>query len=201
MSYEAVGSGLHSVPREGASRSGSAAGRSGRHVVVAVTGLIRVAIAWVALGLVAGAVALIGAGAMSGYSALTVMSGSMAPAIGTGDVIVVRQISPRQAKVGEVVTFRSSERGGALLTHRLRSARTSGGVAHFVTQGDANNAVERWSIPSDGSMARVAYRVPGVGRVLGELRTRSVLLLIVPAALLAAFELVRIWWRPRRTPA
>jgi signal peptidase I len=134
-----------------------------------------------------------------GFKSFTVMSGSMEPAIGTGAVVVERPIAPREARVGDVVTFKDPEGGERLITHRVKSVRVSGGTARFVTKGDANNAVERWTVPADGSIGRVAYDVPKVGYAMAYAGGRhgKLLLIVLPALLLAAFELVRIW-RPER---
>jgi signal peptidase len=134
-----------------------------------------------------------------GFKSFTVMSGSMEPAIGTGSVVVERPIAPREARVGDVVTFKDPEGGERLITHRVVRVRLSGGTASFVTRGDANNTVERWDVPADGSIGRVAYHVPEVGYLMAYAGGRDgrLLLIALPALLLAAFEVARIW-RPEQ---
>ena len=128
----------------------------------------------------------------------TVMSGSMEPAIGTGDVVVSTRISPMSARPGEVVTFRDPEGSGRLITHRVRSLRRAGGKAVFTTRGDANNTTEHWRVPVGGEISRVRYRIPEVGRAAVAMRGRGgvVLVLVVPLLAFGAVELARIW-RPR----
>jgi signal peptidase I len=134
-----------------------------------------------------------------GFKSFTVMSGSMEPAIGTGAVVVERPIAPREARVGDVVTFKDPEGGDRLITHRVKSVRVNGDTARFVTAGDANNTVERWSVPAEGSIGRVAYDVPRVGYLMAYAGGRHgrLLLIVLPVLLLAGFELARIW-RPKR---
>jgi signal peptidase len=155
---------------------------------------------WVALGFGAGLVALAGAPRLGGLQSFTVMSGSMEPAISTGDVVVERRIRPSQARAGDIVTFNYSPRH-ELITHRVRSVRTRGAVASFVTQGDANTGMEHWSVKADGTIGRVVYRVPRVGYALVWMRhpVARLLLVVLPAILLGLLELVRIW-RPRPRP-
>ena len=126
---------------------------------------------------------------------LTVLTGSMEPTLNVGDVAVVKQISPLDARVGDVVTFRDPADATRLITHRVRSVRVGDGVARFVTKGDANTSVERWQIPTDGTIGRVLYRVPRIGYALFWLRGRfgRLLLVVIPALLLGAYELWRIW--------
>jgi signal peptidase I len=156
-------------------------------------------IGWTAIGFaLCIALAVIAPRAVGGQS-YTVMSGSMRPAIDTGDVVVNKRISPLEARPGDVLTFRDPSDANRLVTHRLRSAAIRNGTAQMVTKGDANNTVERWSVQANGSIGRVTYRVPRLGYVLawGGGRTGKLLLIAVPALLLAMWELLRIW-RPER---
>jgi signal peptidase I len=160
--------------------------------------LLEIAVLWVLLGLAGGILLATTAPHLVGYRSLTVLSGSMEPALGTGDIVFGEQISAREAKTGDVITFR--EPGETrLVTHRLVSVRRGKAKLHMVTKGDANRVVERWSIPADGSIARAVYRVPKLGYGLAEIRSprARLLLVVIPALLLALNELILIW-RPRR---
>ncbi|HVM12115.1 MAG TPA: signal peptidase I, partial [Actinomycetota bacterium] len=133
----------------------------------------------------------------SGLRPLVVRSGSMEPAIGTGDVVFTRMVPPALLKRGEVVTFRDPSRGDDLVTHRVVEVRRAATSFGFVTRGDANTGVERWSVERDGRIGRMALRVPRAGYVLAVFATAP-----VRAALLAAGFLVlsivalrRIWAR------
>ena len=154
---------------------------------------------WVAAGLALGLVIAIAGPLALGERPYTVLSGSMEPSIGTGDVVIVKRISPLEARAGDVVTFADPEGTGRLITHRVRSSQVRAGDVSFVTKGDANNAVERWRVPAEGVISRVQYRVPEVGRlaVLTRTRTGLLLLVLVPTLLLGVHELARIW-RPAK---
>ena len=155
-------------------------------------------VGYAALGLVLGVVAAVALPFVVGERPYTVLSGSMEPAIGTGDIVVVERISPPDANVGDVVTFSDPGKSGRLITHRVRSSRRAGRQVDFVTKGDANNTVERWRVPADGVISRVRYRVPELGRLALLTRSRGglVLFVLLPLLLLAVHEIVRIW-RPR----
>ena len=160
--------------------------------------LVGRAIAWASFGFLASLVLAIGLCSLVGFRALTVLSGSMEPAIDTGDLVIGSWIAPAEARVGDVVTFREP---GAhrLITHRVRSVRVVNGRVRVITRGDANNTSERWSVPTDGRISRVEYRVPKAGYVKAWLGSRygRLGLITIPAFLLGILELVRIW-RPRR---
>ena len=147
--------------------------------------------------LIAGAVILlsVGAGALLGFRALVVRSGSMAPAIQSGDVVVTRLVRPSAVEPGDVVTFRDPSRRGDLVTHRVVQVRREGDRLAIVTRGDANTGEERWSIGRDGTVGSAAFRVPGAGHGLAWLRMPAVRtgLLVASALALAALALRRIW--------
>lgn len=130
-----------------------------------------------------------------GFQSFAVLSGSMQPAIGTGDVVVVRTIAPLDAKIGDVVTFRSPENPGKLVTHRATSIQASGETVTFVTKGDANTGIERWSIAAGGTIGKVEYRIPKLGYVTNRVGSRfgRFAFLVLPALVLAVSELRRIW--------
>ena len=134
-----------------------------------------------------------------GHRSFTVMSGSMEPAINTGDVVVARSIAPLEARVGDVITFQDPNDEQRLVTHRLRKARAREGIAYMVTKGDANNTPERWSVPVDGTIGQVRYRIPYLGYALAAIPGRSAgfFLILIPALLIAIYELIRLW-RPDR---
>jgi signal peptidase len=129
---------------------------------------------------------------------MTVMSGSMHPAIATGDAVVVHPIRPVDARVGEVITFRDPRRHGShsrLITHRVRGIRRDGAMVRVVTRGDANNTSENWSVHANGEIGRVVYRIPRAGYVSRAAATPAgrVLLVMLPALMLGIWALVRVW--------
>ncbi len=157
----------------------------------------RIAVAAVVTATAALALAIFGPLAF-GDRPYTVLTGSMEPTIAAGDVVIDERISPLRAEVGDVVTFRDPEDQSRQLTHRVKSIRREGSHLWFVTQGDANNTVERWRIAADGSLGRVVYTVPWVGHVAVLTKTPLglALLVIVPVLLLALDELLKIWRAP-----
>ena len=153
-------------------------------------------------GLLAGFLAAVVVPLAFGAHPMTVMSGSMSPAIDTGDAVVVAPIRPVEARVGEVITFRDPRRRGRLITHRVRGLRRDGAMLRVVTRGDANNTSEQWSVSATGEIGRVVYRLPRAGYLsraaAGPLG--RVLLVILPALGLGIWALVRVW-RPDRADA
>lgn len=173
--------------------------RRGRLVLPVSLRLLRVGALSLTLGLALGVFGVIVVPSLFGGRSLTVMSGSMEPALGVGDVIINSRVSPSDVRVGDIVTFSDPEGTRKLITHRVRRLRIADGTAHVVTKGDNTNTVERWDIPADGSLGRVEFRVPLLGFLVFWLHgpLGRIALIVIPALLLAGFELWRIW-RPQR---
>jgi signal peptidase len=131
------------------------------------------------------------------HASFTVLSGSMTPTLRVGDIVVDRPIAPLDVRIGDVITFKDPDNPARLLTHRVVQMRATGEMVGFVTRGDANTGVERWSIPKGGSVGRVALRIPLAGYISDRAGSRfgRLGLLVFPALLLALFELKRIWRR------
>jgi signal peptidase len=156
---------------------------------------LRMLTLWIALGLLFGTLLAAVAPQLAGYRSFTVRSGSMTPAIETGDVVVTKSIAPSAARVGDVVTFVDPEGTGKLFSHRVQSVRAVGDEVAFVTRGDANTSTERWRVPATGSIGQVAYRIPKIGYALSSVDSppARLALIAIPALLLLWAALLRIW--------
>jgi signal peptidase len=97
----------------------------------------------------------------------------MAPAIRTGDLIIVRSTRPAQVYIGDIVTFADATRGDVLITHRVADVQRTGESFAFATKGDANTSVERWEIDADTNLLRFAVRVPKLGFVVAYAGSRA----------------------------
>lgn len=148
-----------------------------------------------AAGFVVAVVVAVTLSALVGFRTLTVLSGSMTPTFAAGDLVVVQRISPLEAKVGDVITFRDPVNGARLITHRVRTYTLRGRTVSFVTRGDANSSSEEWAIPVDGEVGRAVLHVPKLGYVTARAGSRigRGLLIALPALLLGALALRSIW--------
>ena len=136
----------------------------------------------------------------AGYRSLNVLSGSMKPALAPGDVVLAEMIGPLEARPGDVLTFPHPNNRAKLITHRLRDLRVGDGMAHFVTQGDANDTPERWSVPLGDEIGRVVVRLPLLGYAREAAGGRAVRLgLLISLAGMTLWLLVELWLPRRRT--
>lgn len=129
------------------------------------------------------------------FKALAVLSGSMEPTLPTGALAIVREVPATTLGPGDVITFGRPGDPRALVTHRVsRIVETPSGPA-FATKGDANASEDPWTVPVQGQGLRLIGYLPAVGRVTTALRapTARVLLVSIPALVLAALTLMQIW--------
>lgn len=148
---------------------------------------------WWALGMAVAVLAL-GIAALAalpavGANLLVVTSGSMEPAIGTGDAVVVVDTPPAEVEAGDVIAFQGYT-GEGLTTHRVLSHHDVDGRPHFRTKGDANQTPDANLAPADGMAGEVLLSLPQAGRPLLTLAgpTARMLLLVVPGVVLALVQ-------------
>lgn len=131
----------------------------------ALTGASRVAL-WllVALGAVSG---LSWAATAAGLAQpLIVVSGSMAPAIGTGDLLIAVAVPADALAVGDVASL-PHPHGDALVTHRVTSLSQDGDELAVRMKGDANADPDPvvYRLTPHQHVWREAVTLPGVGYV------------------------------------
>ncbi|RBY86933.1 signal peptidase I [Blastococcus sp. TF02A-26] len=135
------------------------------------------------------------------YRTMTMLTGSMAPTIDPGDVVVSTPLDVEDVEVGMVITYHIPIDDHRVVTHRVIEVdRTADGTVAVRTQGDANDAPDPWTAVLSGDTAyQVQAVVPEIGNVITLLR-ESVLSTLFVQLLpigLGVWMLLAIW-RPGR---
>lgn len=131
-------------------------------------------------------------------SAYTIVSPSMVPNINVLDVIITTRVSdPSKIKVGDVITFNSTDyrSSGVTVTHRVKKVeKTSDGKYLFTTKGDANNTKDATRQPFSSIYGKVLLRLPKLGYIQYILSTVLgwLLLIIVPTVLIIGADIIKI---------
>jgi signal peptidase I len=89
-------------------------------------------------------------------------SGSMTPALHTGDMVVVVKVPAAQIKIGDIIEYRKDATTNII--HRVIDIDRSNGLA-FITRGDANNTADENPVDPENVIGRVLFNVPKVGWV------------------------------------
>ncbi|WP_309648786.1 signal peptidase I [Nocardioides sp.] len=115
---------------------------------------------------------------------LVFRSGSMAPAIDTGALALVRSVPAADLRVGDVVSV--VDTGGTRVTHRVVSLSSQGEQRQLTLRGDANRSADR-EVHTVSEADRLIASVPWLGYVIGWMSGRlGTLLLGVYGAFLAS---------------
>ncbi|CAB4827925.1 unannotated protein [freshwater metagenome] len=105
-----------------------------------------------------------------------VMTGSMAPAIHTGDIILTTPISHKTPKKGDVIAYQAKRFNGekvAVFSHRIMGGDIKNG---FIVKGDSNKSPDSQKPKAEDILGVVVLVIPYVGNLL----TPKALFLLVP---------------------
>jgi signal peptidase I len=133
------------------------------------------------------------------YRTETVLSNSMKPYFGAGDLLVVTPEPLRDVRVGQVISIHVPNGDHHVQTHRIVQVVRGGAHPVVRTKGDANDARDQFTGRLDGKTAwQVRHVVPKLGWLIVWLRNPLLRLLTVflaPAAFVL-LALRRIWIDP-----
>ncbi|SEI85593.1 signal peptidase, endoplasmic reticulum-type, partial [Arthrobacter sp. yr096] len=139
-----------------------------------------------------------------GYQTSTMLTGSMAPLINPGDVVVTVPTPITDVKVGDIITYHIPVEDQRVETHRITNITTTadGGIA-VQTKGDANNGIDPWIATLQGkTVDKQIATIPYVGNAIRALREPMVMntLMYGAPAILVIGMLTSIWTKnPNKT--
>lgn len=103
--------------------------------------------------------------ALTGGMALTVMTGSMAPSLPPGHILIYHPVNADTLKVGDVIAYQPDNNitGGVPITHRVIEVRNAGGHAtEVIVQGDANPVPDK-PVRPEQIIGKMDYYIPFAG--------------------------------------
>lgn len=103
------------------------------------------------------------AGVAFGVKPLVFRSGSMSPAIHTGDLAVSRTVDASDLKTADIVSVVNAE--GSRVTHRIVNIASQGASRQLTLKGDANKAADS-EVYTVTSAERVLFDIPKAGYVV-----------------------------------
>jgi signal peptidase len=127
------------------------------------------------------------------YKIFVVQSGSMAPAIKVGSIVVVKPAE--DYKIGDVITFGPYSKTKAPTTHRIYDIKVVNGQPVYITKGDANNAPDTREIAKRDILGKVLFSIPYLGYAVAFAKKPLgfVLIVIVPAVIIIVDEIKNIY--------
>ena len=106
-----------------------------------------------------------------------VLTGSMAPAINTGDVIITMPITRKAPQIDDVIAYQAKRFNGenvAVFSHRIVGGDIESG---FIVKGDANKTPDPQKPKAEDILGVVFFVIPFIGNLL----TPKALFLLVPS--------------------
>ena len=132
------------------------------------------------------------------FSAYTIVSPSMVPAINVLDVVVTMRVnSPEDLEKGDIITFNSTDYrySGVLVTHRIVDIEeTSSGEYLFTTKGDNNNTPDSSRISFNEIYGRVLFRIPKIGYIQYFLSNAYgwIIAIVIPCVGIITFDIIKL---------
>ncbi len=131
-----------------------------------------------------------------GFIPMTVESDSMKPTFQQGDLIITRELDDvNTLKEGDVITFWTIIDGKRVKnTHRIVGINQAENSRSFVTRGDANTLDDTMPAYAGDIIGKwTEFRVPGLGKALSFLRTKTgfFVCIIIPMAIFFLIELYK----------
>ena len=90
-----------------------------------------------------------------GYEVYGIVSGSMAPALPKGSLVLVKPVSWKSIAEKDIIAF---QHNGVVVTHRVEEIRVE--EQSFITKGDANPDADITPTPFDTLIGRVEKYIP-----------------------------------------
>ena len=119
-----------------------------------------------------------------------VRSGSMAPAIKSGDLIFSKKQDTYS--IGDIITYipRGESKNIESITHRIIDLKDS----NFITKGDANPSEDSESVTPKQVKGRYVFRVPFFGYLVAFAKTTPgfIFLIIIPGTIIIYSEIQNI---------
>ncbi len=129
------------------------------------------------------------------YKIYSVMSGSMAPTIPTGGLVLVKPLT--EYKISDIITYKQlgSTRKNDTVTHRIvEQKKEDNGTSYFVTKGDANNAPDEEKVTADLIIGKTIFSIALLGYIIGYIKTLPglILIILIPAVIIIYEEVKKI---------
>ena len=132
-----------------------------------------------------------------GYSAMTVLTGSMQSAIPRGSLIVTKHVDPEAIQVGDDITFFVD--ATTTVTHRVVGIYTDyegSGQRGFQTQGTNNLNPDKDVVAAANVVGKVVFHSEALGKALRLVKDLAVYLIISTALLIGVVVALRVFLAP-----
>lgn len=123
-----------------------------------------------------------------------VISGSMAPEIPTGSIVIVANVNRNKIQKNDIINFNSPTGNGINVTHRVVEIITQANSVSYKTKGDANDSTDIDIINSEKVLGKVVLIIPFLGKLYKIIKEPLgfIGIIIVPALFIIISEFINI---------
>lgn len=127
-----------------------------------------------------------------GYSAFTVLTGSMENEIPRGSLIITKQVDPESLKIGDDISYLVSEK--TIITHRIVGIEEDyleSGQLGFQTQGTMNKEPDELIVPAVNIVGKVVYHNHTAGKLISFLKANWPLVIFIPLVIIVLIKVLK----------
>ena len=134
----------------------------------------------------------------SKFNGYVVLTGSMEPNIMTNDVVITKKVEGSKLKIGDVITFKSSDARfyGAVITHRIIEIYQEPATTKYSykTQGDNNNVADSALVYDDNIFGKVILRIPKLGYIQYFLARQGgwIFVILIPCLIVISCDILKL---------
>ena len=111
-----------------------------------------------------------------GYRCFSVASGSMEPTLQIGDLIITKEKSKKDIKVGDIISFKDVD---STITHRVIKVISQNGEILYQTKGDNNNVSDEKNIKYEDVEGVYVDHIPELGKMYIYIQKTPVVIFIL----------------------
>lgn len=103
---------------------------------------------------------------LGGFKIFNIVTGSMEPKYHVGDILISKEIEPKEIKVGDDVVYQGKEGNfaGKIVTHQVINIEEENGTYKFHTKGIVNTE-EDPIVGQEQVMGRVIYKIKSISYI------------------------------------
>lgn len=121
----------------------------------------------------------------------------MVPTIKINDAVIIKRVSDNELKIGDIITFTSSDinHAGLTVTHRIVGKQLSqNGEYIYRTKGDNNFREDSALVKNDDVYGKVLFKIPKIGYLQKFVSTPFgfLICILVPALVVLVCDIYRI---------
>ncbi len=131
------------------------------------------------------------------FGAYVIVSPSMVPTIMINDAIVIKRVDNDKYKIGDIITFVSSDSNykGLTITHRVvDKLGVSDKNSIYTTKGDNNQVIDPATVSTRDIYGKVLFKIPKIGYIQDFFAKpiNYFICLVIPAIIFVLYDSCRI---------